>query len=235
MFIRKKTACILSLAVLLMAAIIPMASTTFAADQHGSGTYSYYHKKYSAQPESSIGATSLAGEWAKFTTVEGSTPEEQLQSIITFLDETYEQECERFVITEEIAQTEITNMAGPVYLYDNSELYRDLISGETVTVATEGNFNLLADEGQNTVCERYVFSLDKAARFTLNTQYTIQQGELALWIVSQDGKILYHHDATDAFDQAVTLDLDKGLYSIVLEYHTDNGIAEGIKSISGHI
>lgn len=237
MFTKKRLICILSMAAALTAVTVtvPKTNTIFAAEQQDSVTYSYHNKRQTKQQDTYIGAASLNGKWANFTTISGSTMEKRMQEIIAFLNETHEKTRERFIITEGISQSEVTNMAGHAYLYDNSELYRELVSGDTITIASEGSFNLVADKDNAPLCERYVFYTDDVSGFTLNTRYSLRQSKLALYVISSDGEILYHHDATDRFDQVINLNLNKGLYSIILEYYPENGVVEGTKNICGYL
>jgi len=71
------------------------------------------------------------------------------------------------------------------------------------------------------------------AKLELSTSYTLQQGKMALWIVSPKGEFLYQNDASDSFNDTISLSLDKGLHSVILVNELDNGQMEGEKFIQG--
>ena len=77
----------------LVVCVACMSGTVFAATSNQSADdqdkAAAYFQKYSANPESSIGARGIDGQWAACTTVEGKTYQEQLDNKLAYIEELY--------------------------------------------------------------------------------------------------------------------------------------------------
>lgn len=215
-----------------------MSGTVFAATSNQSAgdqdKAAPYFQKYSVNPESSIGARGIDGQWAACTTVEGKTYQEQLDNKLAYIEELYAVEKELFVIEDGISLEETTDMYAVRYLFDKSPVYQTLVTvKDTLYIQSECSFNRLADAEQSPLYDRYVFYLEQPAKLELSASYALQQGKMALWIVSPEGEFLYQNNMSDSFNDTISLSLDKGLHSVILVNELDNGQMEGEKFIQG--
>lgn len=140
-----------------------------------------------------------------------------------------------FIIEEGISLDEVKNTDGIKYMYDNSSIYRNLITPQNILyIVPEADFNILSDDVQSILYERHSFYLDKAKKLDLSMSYKLEEGKMTVWLVSPDGKIIYQTETKNSFEQTIKQPLDKGIYSIVLVYEMDNGNLKGHKSIQGN-
>lgn len=226
---------IFSIFILLCAILIgayPIKAKTTDANENKKYNFS---QRYSANPEAYIGIKSIDNHWACSTSIDGNTYQEQLDNKLDYIKSIYEQEKQMFIIEEGISLDEVTNTDGIKYMYDNSAIYRNLITPQNILyIAPEADFSILADDGQSVLYERHSFYLDEAKKLDLSMSYKLEEGKMAVWLVSTDGKINYQTETKNNFEQTIKQPLDKGIYSIVVVYEMDNGNLKGHKSIQGN-
>lgn len=226
---------VFSIFVLLGATFIgayPITAKTIGTIENKQYTFS---QRYSANPEAYIGIKSIDNHWAYSTSIEGNTYQEQLDNKLDYIENIYEEEKQMFIIEDGISLDEVTNTEGIKYMYDNSSIYHELITPQnTLYIAPEADFSILSDDSQSVLYERHSFYLDEAKELDLSISYKLDEGKMAVWIVSPDGKIIYKTETKNSLEQTIRQSLGKGIHSIVLVYEMDNGNLKGHKSIQGN-
>lgn len=183
----------------------------------------------------SISAIAHDGTWASASGIIGSTSKEQLDYIINYLEKTYEKKKETFIVHEEISAKEVKNIEGIQYMYDSSAIYRKLVTPKKdLCVRQKSDFMFMFNKSDNsTHYKRQVFYLDSPKNLELSISYKLDQGKMAVWILSPDGTIIYKNKTGSSFNKTIEKSLEKGLYSIVVVYKPENSKVSGTSSIQG--
>lgn len=140
------------------------------------------------------------------------------------------------MIKEGVSEEEAFNTTGIKYMYSKSSKYREMaiISDKVYLSSYKFMFSKLMDREKS--YERWVFAVDKKATLNLDVSYNLQEGSMGVYIVSPEGKIVYENKSTANFNEKLKLDLDKGLYSVILvNNYSDQHRLSGSQNIQGNI
>jgi hypothetical protein len=192
--------------------------------------------KVEAVPNAGMRLKSLDHSWACATGISAKTYQGQLDEKLRYIAEKAPKDGGEFFIIEDVSEEEALNTAGIRYMYSNSEIYREMADvSDKVFLASAGyTFSKLAN--QKTSYERWVFAVEKKSTLNLNLDYDLEEGQMAIWIVSPNGEIAYQNEPTAKFTDDLELDIDAGLWSVILVNHYDaNYELSGSKDIQGTI
>lgn len=193
-----------------------------------------YHETYSAKPNNAISARSRTGKWAMVNTASGNSIEEILDNKLRFIESVWQEKTEAFVIAEGISASGITDISSLQYMYNQSDIYRDLITaGNTLYIQPDSSFGRLSNQEQDSIYERHAFYLAKPAQLSLSVSYRLDSGRMSVVIVSPAGKILYQNELTSNFDDIISVQLEEGIASVVLVYEMKEHECKGDINISG--
>lgn len=70
---------------------------------------------------------------------------------------------------------------------------------------------------------------------TLSIFYKLNEGKIALWLVSPEGEIFYVNTPSSRYDDSITLPLSAGLWSIITVNESETGAFNGTKKIEAKI
>lgn len=188
-----------------------------------------------ADPGAGIRLKGIDGTWACATAVDGHTYRQQLDSKLEYIEETARKENGRFLITEDVSEQEALNTAGIRYLYAHSETYRQMcdVTESVYLASAKFTFSKLAE--QETSYERWAFYVDGAATLSLNVAWQLKEGKMAVWLISPQGVVKYRSEAGAAMNDTLQLDVEKGLWSVILVQHYDDNQLSGSKNIQGSL
>ncbi len=149
-----------------------------------------YHETYTAKPNNAISARSRTGNWAMSDTASGNTVEEVLDNKLRFIEDVWQEKKETFVITEGISESSITDISSLQYMYNQSNIYRNLITvSDKLYLLPDSSFGRLSDKGQDTIYERYAFYLAEPEQLSLSASYRLDVGRMSVVIVSPEGTV----------------------------------------------
>jgi Antirepressor regulating drug resistance, predicted signal transduction N-terminal membrane component len=185
-------------------------------------------------PNTSVGARGLSGKWAKSTGIEADTYQKQLAEKLKWIQELYKEKKQKFQLYETISEKEITNTLGINYMYANSDVYRDManVGDDFKILPFDSSFYSSVDKK---FYERRVFYVDKPSTMNLSISYDLNEGKLALYIVSPEGKIAFQSSPSDKYNDNIALSLSKGLWSVVTKYETKSDAIKGTQKIEAKI
>lgn len=178
----------------------------------------------------------IDGSWASTSGIVGATYKEQLDNKLTYIQEEATEEDGKFLITEDVSESEALNTLGIRYMYAMSETYRNMadVSEKVYLASSEFTFSKLAD--RKTSYERWVFAVQDDATLYLNVAYNLTEGQMAVWLVSPDGEIAYQNESGSTFNKDIQLDVSEGLWSVILvQHYSENYQMSGSKNIQGYI
>lgn len=119
-------------------------------------------------------------------------------------------------------------------MYNNSEIYRNLISNnKSITIKPQTNFSLMSDSPNDTLFKRYAFYSDNNINLSLSPYYKLNSGKISISIVSSSGKTVYQSKLSSSFNENISVNLDKGFFTVVLQYEMEHNKCEGQINISG--
>ncbi len=182
----------------------------------------------------SVGAYALSGKWAKSTGIEADTYQKQLAEKLKWIQVLYKEKKQKFQLYETISEKEITNTLGIKYMYANSDVYKDMadVGDDFKILPFDSSFYSSVDKK---FYERRVFYVDKPSTMNLSISYDLSQGNLAIYIVSPEGKIAFQSNPSDNYNDNIALSLSKGLWSVVTKYESKSDAINGTQKIEAKI
>jgi hypothetical protein len=192
--------------------------------------------KIAAVPNTGVRLKALDHSWACATGISAKTSQGQLDEKLRYIEDKAPKDGGKFLIAEDVSEEEAQSTAGIRYMYSNSEIYREMVNvSEQVFLASdEYTFSKLAN--QKTSYERWVFAVEKKSTLNLDLDYDLKEGQMAIWLVSPDGEIIYQNEPIAKFTDDLELDIDAGLWSIILVNHYDSNYElSGSKNIRGTV
>ncbi len=181
-----------------------------------------------------VSAKADGGTWASATSIEGNTWEEQMMAEIKWLDEIYNAEKSEFVIKETLPITEATNTARLDYLYQNSEVFRSMSQMKNGIFQVEngqnfGSFGSFYEEG---MMQRIAVMSDDDEPISLDINYSLSEGRMAVWLVDPSGKIVYEGVQATSYKNELSYPGAKGLWSVLIIADSKSQALKGNSSIS---
>jgi hypothetical protein len=189
-----------------------------------------------AVPNTGIRLKSLDYAWQSATGIEAKTFQGQLDEKIQYIEDKAPKDGGKFLIFEDISEGETLNTTGIRYMYANSNVYQEMadVSEWVFLASSEYTFSKLAN--QEISYERWVFAVAEKSTLNLSVSYDLEEGEMAVWLVSPDGEIAYQNDPAAEFTEDLKLDIETGLWSVVLvNYYDADYQLSGLKNIQGTV
>lgn len=173
--------------------------------------------------------------WASATGLLSNTYQNLLDEELKYIEDVYNTKKVRFQISDDVSKEEATNMDSISYMYEKSSIYRDMItnSDDTFEISTVASF-MKSSIGRSEIYERFPLYIDKSSELNLNIEYELDRGKMEIWVVSPEGKLKYQNELSTKFNDNIKLDVDKGIWSIIVVNHLDSeGKINGSKNIYG--
>lgn len=174
------------------------------------------------------------GTWSTAFSIDGSTWEKQMAEEIKWLDEIYNSNKSDFVIKETLPITEATNTARLEYLYQNSKVFRSMSQMKNGVFQVE-NGQTISGFGkfyESGMMQRTAVMIDNGAPVSLDINYKLTQGEMTVYLVNPDGKIMYYGAKAAIMKDRVSFNGEKGLWSVLTIANSKDKAIQGNISIS---
>lgn len=165
---------------------------------------------------SSLSIHANGGTWASaYGGIDGINYQEQLDEEIKWLQKTYDEHRTPFVITETLPENEINNPASLKYLYEHSDIYRSMSQmKDGVFHVTDGSYSTRFGMFL-TYYQRTAVMVENSESLTIDINYTLEEGTMAVWLIDPNGKIVYQGDLVKSYQGTYTVPGSKGLWSVV--------------------
>lgn len=181
-----------------------------------------------------INVKAVDGKWASASSINGDTWENQMATEMKWLDEVYNKNKSNFVIKEIMPVTEAVDTSRLEYLYSNSKVFRKMSKMNNGIFQLE-NGEAISGFGpayETGMMQRTAVMVDKDEPVTLDIDYKLSQGKLAVWLVSPSGKTVYEGTQSAAYQGRETYPGEKGLWSVIILAGSEENAIEGNISIS---
>ncbi len=165
-----------------------------------------------------INAKAVDGTWAYATGIIEDTWEKQMEEEIKWLNEVYDANKSDFVIKETLPIEETTNIARLKYLYENSDVFRKMSQMKNGVFQAEDaqSFSGYSHAYEQGMMQRIAVMIDNDAPFSLDIDYKLTQGEMAVLLVNPFGKIMYQGVKSAIMKDMTSYAGDKGLWSVIM-------------------
>lgn len=174
----------------------------------------------------SVRANAYDGTWAAASSIEGNTWQAQINDEIKWISDTYEENKTGFIITEALPKQEVSNVSRTNYLYENSNIFRDMSKMDSGVYVVENGqsftssgFTLTSD-----TIHRTVVMVEGNSDLYLDVDYTLKTGKMAVWLIDPDGKIVYQGGLNSSYKGNRTVSGKKGLWSVVRIFQGDEDL-----------
>lgn len=226
---------------LILAVAVALAGTLFTSAAEPIGGISCPSEQelagLEADPDAAIRLRGIEGTWAAVSGITSPTYKGQLDEKIKYIEaKNNRYDDGKFLISEDVSRQEALNTAGIRYMYVKSPVYREMadVTDAVYLASADFTFSKLAD--RSTSYERWAFYVDRAAVLNLDVSYELSEGHMEVWLVNPDGEVVYQNTKTAKYRENLKLDVDNGLWSIILVNHySDKHVLRGSKNIQGRI
>ncbi len=190
---------------------------------------------FSSPSNGMIHAKALDGTWDVASDIVGKTRQQQIDAEIQWLDDTYAEHKNGFIITETLPKSEMNDVSRIRYLYDNSEVFRKMsqMNGKIFRMENGQSLTQFGSAHNSDMMQRTAIMVDSEDDLSLDINYSLTQGKLAIQLLDPSGKAVYTSDFAQSDKKTVTVMGAKGLWSLISinDGLENNGYMQGTISI----
>ncbi len=181
-----------------------------------------------------VNVKAVDNTWLATYSVKGDTWDEQIEAEIKWFDEVYNKNKADFVIKETLPITEATNTTRLEYLYQNSKVFRSMNTMSNGIFRVDSGdalpgFGLIYEDG---MMQRTAVMVDNEEPITLDINYDLSKGKIAVWLVNPSGETLYQGSESSRCKVKQTYPGVKGIWSVILVANSKNTAIKGNLTIN---
>jgi hypothetical protein len=151
-----------------------------------------------------------------------------------WLEESYNTYKSDFEIKETLPVTETTNTARLEYIYKNSEVFRNMSRMKNGIFQVENGQSLsgFGPAYEAGMMQRTAVMLDNDEPVTLEMDYELSQGKMAIWLINPSGETVYQGTLSTAYEGKQSFPGAKGLWSVIIVAGSKDKAIKGDISIT---